>query len=335
MFVCIDEPDAYLHEGLQRKLKTLFDEKVDIQLFFTTHSRIFINEYSMQNVFLLDSKYYDKDSTRKKRRISVVETILVDINEQNGYDKICSHLSIEAANYELLQCHNLLVEGDCDKKYFTELIKFFGLPCPNIQPLNGADNAIKFLNFYDSYYHNNVAQYKPQIKVIFDNDVKGRGTYKKVKATKYQHIEVTTILLQNHKNSGNVNIEHNNTNNEIEDFVYPEVVVFLINLLLQRKNMEELKAHTICKKIHTASFSAKGILELCEYEKNSLNPERGAEISFTSSGNQTNKVKEGLAGMFNLEANKPLLLLLNECNSKYPYVKEALKELCTFGIDNK
>jgi len=37
-----------------------------------------------------------------------------------------------------------------------------------------------------------------------------------------------------------------------------------------------------------------------------------------------------LAKMFNLEANKALLSLLKECNIKYPYVKEALKELCTF-----
>lgn len=54
--VCIDEPDAYLHEGLQRKLKALFDEKSSsMQLFFTTHSKVFINEYNMRNVFLLDS----------------------------------------------------------------------------------------------------------------------------------------------------------------------------------------------------------------------------------------------------------------------------------------
>ena len=73
IFVCIDEPDAYLHEGLQRKLKTLFDEKSSsMQLFFTTHSKVFINEYSMRNVFLLDSKHYEQYSTRKKKNINVI-----------------------------------------------------------------------------------------------------------------------------------------------------------------------------------------------------------------------------------------------------------------------
>lgn len=336
VFVCIDEPDAYLHEGLQRKLKSLFDEKSNyMQLFFTTHSKIFINEYNMQNVFLLDSKYSEQYSVRKKKNINVMETLIVDINEQNGYDKICSHLGIEPVNYELLQCNNLLVEGNCDKKYLTELIKFFGFSCPNIESLNGADNALKYLEFYNSYYHNNTSNYKPKIKIIFDNDTKGREIYSKVRSNNYQYIEVSVILLQNHMNNGNTNVEHNNTNNEIEDFIYPEVMVFLINLLLQRKNMKKLNEKKICKKIHTASFSAKGILELCEYEKNSLNPDTGAEISFISSGNQTNKVKEGLAGMFNLEANKVLISLLNECNNKYSYVKEAVNELCDFSSEKK
>ena len=329
--VCIDEPDAYLHEGLQRKLKTLFDEKSSsMQLFFTTHSKVFINEYSMRNVFLLDSKHYEQYSTRKKRSINVMETILVNINDQSGYDKICSHLGIEAVTYELLQRNNLLVEGNCDKKYLTELFNYFNIPSPNIESVNGADNALKYLEFYDSYYRNNTSQYKPKIKVILDNDPKGREIFKKIKAAAYCHIDVSAILLQNHNNNGNTATEKNNTNNEIEDFMYPEVIVFLINALLEKKGMAKLKQSTICHKIHTPSFSAKGILELCEFEKNTINPDTGTDISFVSSGSQSTGVKEGLAGMFNLKANKKLLALLAECDSKYPYVKQALLELSDF-----
>lgn len=61
-----------------------------------------------------------------------------------------------------------------------------------------------------------------------------------------------------------------------------------------------------------------------------MNPENGAELSFISSGSQTNRVKEGLAGMFNLKANKNLLALIGECDKKYPYVQHALKKLCDF-----
>ena len=331
IIVCIDEPDVYLHEGLQRKLKALFDEKSSsMQLFFTTHSKVFINEYSMRNVFLLDSKHYVQYSTRKKKNINVTETILVDINDQSGYDKICSHLGIEAVTYELLHRNNLLVEGNCDKKYLTELFNFFEIPCPNIESLNGADNALKFLDFYDSYYRNNTTQYKPKIKVVFDNDSKGREVYSKVRTNVYNHIDVTAMLLQNHTNSANTEVEKNGTNNEVEDFIYPEVIIYLLNALMEKKSMVKLKTNDVCRKIHTKSFASKGILALCEYEKNALNPDTGADLSFVSSGNQTNRIKEGMAGMFNLKANKKLLSLLRECDAKYPFVKRALTDLSNF-----
>lgn len=332
IIVCIDEPDVYLHEGLQKKLKNFFDVKSEsIQIFYTTHSKIFINPYNMKNVFLLDAKHYEQFSVRKEREINVIETFLVDITEQDGYDRICEHLGIEKFTYELLQKNNLLVEGNCDKKYLTELIKFFNYVLPNIESLNGADNAIKFLEFYNSYYHNNIAAYKPKVKVILDNDPKGREILRKINANNYQHIEVSALLLQNHINSANQSIESNNTNNEIEDFMYPEIMVYLINALLEKKHMVKLDSKVICKKIHATAFGARGILELCEYEKNSRNPDSGADISFISSGNQTNRIKEGLAGLFNIQANKNLLNLLSDCDKKYPYVKQMIEELCTFN----
>jgi predicted ATP-dependent endonuclease of OLD family len=55
--IFIDEPDLYLHEGLQKKLRDFLNDKaVSIQIFYTTHSRVFINTYKMKNVFLLDAE---------------------------------------------------------------------------------------------------------------------------------------------------------------------------------------------------------------------------------------------------------------------------------------
>lgn len=69
VIVCIDEPDVYLHEGLQKKLKMFFDEKAkSMQLFLTTHSKVFINPYSMKNVFLLSANTYKQYSVRKRER---------------------------------------------------------------------------------------------------------------------------------------------------------------------------------------------------------------------------------------------------------------------------
>ncbi len=326
---CIDEPDVYLHEGLQKKLKNFFDKNsVDIQIFYTTHSKVFINPYNMCNVFLLNATNREQFSTRKQKNIDVTETYKIDIANDDGYSQICEHLGIEKVCFEVLENKNLLVEGECDKKYLTEIGRYFGLEVPNIEVLNGADNAIKFLEFYESYYKNN--QIKPKIKVVLDNDLKGREIFQKIINKLYHNIKVDCVLLQNYNNTANIHLTNNNTNNEIEDFIYPELICFLVNVILSKKGMRLINSDTICKNIQTKAFNAKGILALCEYEKNLNNPDIGDEISFVSSGNNTNRLKEGLAGLFNLQANQKLLPLMRQCSSKYPSVKETLIQLFNF-----
>lgn len=331
LIVCLDEPDIYLHEGLQKKLKKFFEEKSEkIQLFYTTHSRVFINIYNMKNVFYLESKQYEQFSARKNKKINVTETYCNDINNEEGYYKICRHLGIEKIEHDILEKNNILVEGKCDKKYIEELAKFFGFNVPNIVAINGVDNAIKYLEFYDSYYKNSSNGMHPRIKVVFDNDYAGRNTYKKIEKKAFKNIKVQCVILGNYLNNSNIDLEHNTTNNEIEDFIYPELLCYLINELLKKKGMDGLDAKKIESIIKTKAFASKGILELCEHEKNSNNPDLGADISFTSSSEGTNQFKEGLAGIFVIEANKKILSLIDKCDKKYPEVREQLKKLLCF-----
>lgn len=331
MIICIDEPDAYMHEGLQKKLKAFFDEKSDeAQLFFTTHSKVFINPYNMDNVNLLDAKVYEQYSTRKKKNISVIETLKIDIDTKEGYNHICNHLGIEMVCYDVLQKNNILVEGKCDKKYITELGKFFGLDIPNIEPLNGADNAKKYLEFYNSYYQNNPVDYKPKIKLFLDNDPKGRSVFQQIKTIQYNNIDVKCLLSSNFCSNSNKALNKNITNNEIEDLLYPELICFLVNEILNKKGMNSINSSKICKNIKRASFASKGILDLCEYEKNNKNPDRGVEICFSSSGDVTTKLKESMANLFNIQANQKLQRLLWECDDRYPSVKNEIIKLLNF-----
>ena len=326
---CVDEPDVFLHEGLQRKLKNFFDKNsTNMQIFFTTHSKVFINSYNMSNVFLLDATTEEQYSVRKEKNISVTKTFKIDITEDDGYKKICDHLGIENVTFDILENNNLLVEGECDKKYFTELGKYFNLEVPNIEVLYGADNAIKYLEFYDSFY--NRSPDKPNIKLILDNDSKGRDIFQKVSGKTFLNIRVACCLLQNFEGTSNESLTGNNTNNEIEDLLYPEIVCYLINGILEKKNMNKIDSKKICGMIQTKSFSAKGILDLCEHKKNELNPETGAEFSLVSSSNATNRIKEGLAGLFSLQGNRKILKILDDCKIKYPYVESYLKELFNF-----
>ena len=110
----------------------------------------------------------------------MTETFQIDITQEEGYNKICNHLGIEKFEYELLQHENLLVEGECDKKYIQKLSEYFNITTPNIEVLNSADNVLKYLDFYDSYYKNNDMSSKPKVKVVFDNDPKGREMFNNI-----------------------------------------------------------------------------------------------------------------------------------------------------------
>ena len=121
----------------------------------------------MKNIVLLDAIAHKKPSVRKKREISVVETRKIDIDNENGYEIICENLGIEKAEYNILSKKNILVEGNCDKKYLEGLMKYFGLEVPNIISVNGANNIIKFLEFYESYYKN-INQYVYYLRGVKD-----------------------------------------------------------------------------------------------------------------------------------------------------------------------
>lgn len=72
--VCIDEPDVYIHEGLQQKLKIFLDSRTEnTQIFLTTHSKVFLNRYSMKNVFLFDANYRIQYSARKKEILMLLK----------------------------------------------------------------------------------------------------------------------------------------------------------------------------------------------------------------------------------------------------------------------
>lgn len=324
VIICIDEPDIFLHEGLQRKLKKFFDEKSEsMQIFLTTHSKIFIDTFEMKNTILLNAKYSNQYYERKKKNVDIMETLAIDIDTDDGYKQICEHLGIEEKSYEVLEKFNLLVEGGCDKKYISELCKYFKFKDVNIISANGADQMVKYIEFYESYYKNSNG-YRPQVRVILDNDSKGREVFKRINSKKLKNIDIEVVLIPNFLADSNVSLEKNTTNNEIEDFIYPEVLCELINGILKKKGLKQINTIQVCKDIKTRAFKNSGILSLCEYSKNQKNPEDGYNITFVSSQESTNRMKEAVAGSFNLEGNKKLISILNECAVKYPKVKENL-----------
>ncbi|WP_051865759.1 ATP-dependent nuclease [Metabacillus indicus] len=335
IILLIDEPDVYLHQGLQKKLYDDLQKLTNkAQTFVTSHSQVFIDTYTLKNVFLLDLdinlRYFD----RKKQHFNVLETKLVNLDKEDGAKKIKEYLGITEEDYELLENYNLIVEGETDKKYLEELASFFKLNIPKIISANGADNIEKYLDFYNSFYQNIDQKIKvPTIVILLDNDNKGREVFKKLisikKKGKYRFLNLEVQFIPNFlgERPMDENVEKINSDLQIEDFLYPRVFCFLVNELLKKKGLKLINVEEISKKIEKPAHKDRGILHMVENEKNDTNPDSGQVLNFVSSSSASEQVKSGLSGFFKIKGNRNISQLLLAEDKKYPQVRNFLENI--------
>ena len=331
VILLIDEPDVYLHEGLERKLMMdILEISKKCQVVITTHSKIFIDSYNLKNLFLLNLKITKQHYERKSKEFNVLETNLVKLDSDDGSKLIKEYLGIEDTSYDLLSKKNILVEGETDKYYLEELSKYFKIKIPNVLKSDGADKIPKWLEFYESYYSNCNLSYKPKIKIFFDNDQKGREVYLKIKNKKFNNIEICLDFIPNYtgekpelKNLHNLNTDH-----QIEDFLYPELFCYLVNLLLKKRGFKSINSNYVETNISKNAHKDRGILHFIENHKNALNPNTGQQICFDSS--KAEKIKTGLCSFFQIEGDIKITKIIELSNTKHPKVQEFLSELSSF-----
>lgn len=325
---CIDEPDVYLHHGLQKKLKShLLEIASNSQVIVTTHSPIFIDSYKLNNVFLLDLIVGEEVTySRTGKTFYPLDTTLVDLNEHDGLKKIQNYLGIENDDFEILDKYNILVEGDCDKKYLSELGNFFNIELAKIIPVHGASKFDKYLEFYESFYESR--EFKPCLLIVMDNDDAGREEYRKLvkKVNSYRNISVKIEFIptcHGHVPSHDDVIKNQiKSNFEVEDFIYPELLVENSNVILKKRSYKTIRFNSVESKIGAPAFKEKGILYNIDFLKNEKNPENGHFIDFS-----TEQVKQGLSGLFNLRGNKKLAIQIQDLDVKYPSIKNYLERI--------
>jgi len=332
VILAIDEPDVYLHTGLQKKLyDDLCIRAKDNQIIVTTHSPVFIDTVKLSNVFLLNQEVIeDVEYKRAKRKsgddkkFNVVSTKLVDFNESNGITKLKEYLGIEDKDSLLFDKYNILVEGIEDKEYLSKLMTHFGIQIPNIISCGGADNIVKYLEFYSSMAEK---ENKHKFLILLDDDIKGREVYKRIKDARYHNITIekryiqTSFGFEPQKDSnGNCN-----ANIEIEDFIKPKIICYLANIMLKEKSLKPFSPKDISyivSHIQKAAFQNGGILALLENKKNELNPDNGHILSIAGSG-----VKGGMASLFN-KLDKEIITLIGDISdSDNIYIVKFLKEI--------
>jgi len=331
--VCIDEPDVYLHSGLQKKLlEDIKNKSQNNQIFITTHSPLFIDTIKLSNVFLLDQKVEEKEYQRAKRKNSnlkfnAIQTHLVDFNESSGVSTLKNYLGINDKDNLLFDKYNILVEGEEDKIYLIKLLQHFNLNIPNIISCNGADNVIKYLDFYNSIADNNSDVF---FLVLLDNDQKGREIKNKIRTDNYKNLKIEIKFIISFSGfSPTIDKNSNsNANIEVEDFLDPQIICYLCNKILKHKKLQEFKKKDIdqiCNNITKSAFQNNGILELLEAKKNELNPNDGQNIKINTS--EKGGFKSGIANIFN-QLDKSIINLIGESNdTKNEKILNFLKEI--------
>ncbi len=331
VILLIDEPDVYLHSGLQKKLLNdiqTYSEKN--QIFVTTHSPIFIDTIKLTNVFLLEQNINEnKEFARGKRKTiedkkyNVVSTDLVDFNDSNGITKLKEYLGIEDKDNLLFDKYNIIVEGEIDKIYLTKLMTHFKIQVPNIISCDGANNIIKYLEFYESMADTTS---KNKFIVLLDNDDRGREVFKTIKKSKFYKIIVEQKFIISYSGY-DVKLDKNDNssaNIEIEDFIKPELLCHLVNNILKKDYVILTKTdiQSIVKSIKKPAFQNAGILALLESKKNELNPDTGQAIQINGMG-----TKKGLANLFKNLDNEIIKLLGSGNDEENSHIINFLNEI--------
>ncbi len=244
-------------------------------------------------------------------------------------------MGIEDLDYELLNAYNIVVEGNADKIYIENLCLFFGLSTPKIITANGADNILKYLEFYQSFYQDKESRHS--LLVLLDNDSKGREVYQRINPQKYNKLIIYKELVPNFIGETDtvLTIAKVNCDWQIEDLIYPKVLCELVNEVLKKRNektnpkLQLISSAKVEQKSLQPAFKQRGILALIENEKNEKNPETGQAINFVSSQLPSEQIKQSIANLFqkSLQGNKKMISLIQEEDSKYPKVKEFLTRI--------
>lgn len=320
--LCIDEPDIFLHSGLQKKLyQFILNSK--FQTFYTTHSEHFIDK-NLRNIVFLEGVLSHKFSKRKNKEIYYLDTKTIPLNTEDGYKKICEHLRIEPVLVPepVLGRFNIIVEGECDKNYLSKLADYYGIDHSKVKVIiaNGAARINPMLDVYNSFSANQ--SYKPIIHVLYDDDDAGRPEFDSInsqikRSNVFTNIDIKPFIINNYAGK-----RSKNGNYEIEDLMYPEIICFILNAFLSEKGMNIIETNNVLEDINEQRYINNGILNVCDIYTGQRN--KGISTSPLQPG-----VKGRMCELFDITDNN-IKNLLDKAKNDYPDVEKFVNNIFNF-----
>ena len=147
--------------------------------------------------------------------------------------------------------------------------------------------------------------------------------YEKLNKKTYDKLETVhhfVVDAQNTTFSGQKNAK---PNIEIEDLIYPEIILELSNeIFSKKKGFKKINEKKFLKKTSNQSLRFNGILEILDTLKNEANPDFGLQLS-----TKDNSFKGGISNLFVIKGNQDMIEKIQTLDVKYPEVKKFLTKL--------
>ena len=301
----IDEPEVFLQPKLQKKMNSVFNRiSQKSQFIITTHSQHFINTERCENVMLMESIQTEKTYVRKSGK-KFYETDAHEKHFDSDTLKITAiknHLGICDNDGWALMPANILVEGECDKKYLEMYIEYYKLNTPNIFSADGASKQAAKVNYLDAFSKD--LPFSPIVCCIFDDDCEGIKAFNALHET-YKNLTVKKFFISQRCDKQK---EKSCTNYEIEDFLPPQLVFDGVNELLKNLKYKKISENDFSKREKQA-YKKKNILPFIEEIIRSKNSDKD-EISLSNPGYKK-RLCEKCFSLFQDEPEKYLLPPLN------------------------
>lgn len=215
--ILLDEPEAFLYPLLERRIKEQLEEAISdnnkLQIFLTTHSRVFISDINNKEIYEFKYLKQLKEETNYKRSKNEVDinkySVIEDMTVQNKNEVLNNYgLLDEINNYEYI----IICEGPTDKNYIKKILeKKPFLPQIRYGKLaegnsgnedslqydyvgKGASASLSILAYLDR-----VSEVRRKVLVILDGDSEGKRVSGKIKECEYKHLDIKKLVLPDGK----------------------------------------------------------------------------------------------------------------------------------------
>lgn len=316
--LAIDEPEAFLQPSLQKQVyKVIKELSKKAKIIFTTHSPNLIDIKDLSNVILFNIDSEKRPIQRKWGELFY--KINTYKEESSGFEKVQKIKTqlwiMRNDSWEVLP-FNVIVEWESDKLMLSSLFDLFGIEIPNILFSWGSTKIKGYLQFLQEFCQD--LNFKPKIISIFDHDIEGKSSYTAIDSKTYASFDLIPIYIERYDHSWNIRNEYIY---ELEDFIYPDILIKSVNLILKQKKYKTVNLENIIKLRGQSAYTDKGILNLITQQVAMKNP---GKISLNFEWEQMKlyldiKITEQLKKIDTTEFDK--------LNKKYPNVKMFIEKL--------